>query len=71
MEIASVAHTAVDRSGAHGMALPHPRFDAPRFDGENIVEGIHDMQLYYNHYYSPLSDRLYLNKFLFDHPAST
>ena len=51
-------------------ALSRPRFDAPRFDGANVVEWICNMQRYYNHYYTPLSDRLYLTQYLFDQPAS-
>ena len=51
-------------------ASSRPRFDAPRFDGANVVEWICNMQRYYNHYCTPLSDRLYLTQYLFDQPAS-
>ena len=42
--------------------LPRLRVDPPRFDGENAVEWICNMQIYYNHQYTPLSDRLYLTQ---------
>ena len=46
------------------------RVDPPRFDGQNAAEWIRHMQYYYNYYYTPLSDRLYLTQYLFDPPAS-
>lgn len=50
----------------------HPKLkgEAPRFNGENVTTWIRQIQKYYNHSFTPLTDRIYLTLFLFDDPAA-
>ncbi|XP_042055936.1 uncharacterized protein LOC121800429 [Salvia splendens] len=47
-----------------------PRLKPPRFDGKMALDWISKVQEYYNHYHTPLDDRLYLTKYLFDPPVT-
>ncbi|KAL1556260.1 hypothetical protein AAHA92_11910 [Salvia divinorum] len=49
---------------------PKLKLDPPRFDGDNVVRWIKRIQKYYNHSFTPLSDRLYLTEFLLDDAAA-
>ena len=52
--------------GVNPFTVPCLRLEPPRFEGQNVAEWIRRMQIYYNHHYTPLSDRLYLTQYLFD-----
>ena len=60
----------VPPKGTEAESLPKVKPDAPRFNGENATEWIRKIQRYYNHYFTPLQDQIYLTSYLFDHPTS-
>ena len=56
--------------GFNAESWPKLKMDPPRFSGDGVNLWIKRIQKYYNHNFTPLTNRLYLTEFLLDDSAA-